>query len=267
MATYKAEFLAHYYKGRLRPLNAYAFGYIDEWSRLATHLPGARERVMAPSCSLAKTLLDIPPQRRCPPSPRDPSPRIPPARGSGMKVDPVAGHLQQLFPSARSRTPRPRARARRLRGARARAAALLRPAALRVRPARLGASLPAAYPGVLDDDIRAGTPIVGLEPACVSVFREELPNLFAHDEQAKRLSQQVFLLSEFLRAQGARVSPSAEWPQSGGARALPPPGGAQDGRASARCWSASGSTSRCSTRAAAAWPARSASRRRSTTSR
>jgi Fe-S oxidoreductase len=31
----------------------------------------------------------------------------------------------------------------------------------------------------------------------VSVFREELPNLLAHDEQAKRLSQQVFLLSEF----------------------------------------------------------------------
>jgi Fe-S oxidoreductase len=33
----------------------------------------------------------------------------------------------------------------------------------------------------------------------VSVFREELPNLFAHDEQAKRLSSQVFLLSEFLQ--------------------------------------------------------------------
>jgi Fe-S oxidoreductase len=51
---------------------------------------------------------------------------------------------------------------------------------------------------VLDADIRAGTPIVGLEPACVSVFREELPNLLAHDEQAKRLTSQVYLLSEFL---------------------------------------------------------------------
>src|SRR5205085_9948443 len=48
----------------------------------------------------------------------------------------------------------------------------------------------------LEADIRAGTPIVGLEPACVSVFREELPNLLAHDEQAKRLSTQVYLLSE-----------------------------------------------------------------------
>jgi Fe-S oxidoreductase len=56
----------------------------------------------------------------------------------------------------------------------------------------------------LGDDIRQGTPIIGLEPACVSVFREELPNLLAHDEQAKRLSQQVFLLSEFL----ARKAPA-----------------------------------------------------------
>jgi Fe-S oxidoreductase len=50
----------------------------------------------------------------------------------------------------------------------------------------------------LADDIRDGTPIIGLEPACVSVFREELPNLFPHDEQAKRLREQVFMFSEYL---------------------------------------------------------------------
>lgn len=57
---------------------------------------------------------------------------------------------------------------------------------------------------VLESEIRDGTPIVGLEPACVSVFRDELPNLLAHDEQAKRLSRQVFLLSEFLQHQAPR---------------------------------------------------------------
>jgi Fe-S oxidoreductase len=51
---------------------------------------------------------------------------------------------------------------------------------------------------VLADDIHAGTPIIGLEPACVSVFREELPNLFPFSEQAKRLRGQVVLLSEYL---------------------------------------------------------------------
>jgi len=52
---------------------------------------------------------------------------------------------------------------------------------------------------VLDNDITAGTPVVGLEPSCVAVFRDELPNLFPHDEAAKRLAGQTMTLSEFLR--------------------------------------------------------------------
>jgi Fe-S oxidoreductase len=57
---------------------------------------------------------------------------------------------------------------------------------------------------VLGDDIRAGTPVIGLEPACVSVFREELTNLFPVSEQAKRLSKQTLLLSEFLATKAPR---------------------------------------------------------------
>src|SRR5581483_2383212 len=41
MATYKAEFLSHYYDGRLRPRQAYAMGLIYWWARLASLLPGA----------------------------------------------------------------------------------------------------------------------------------------------------------------------------------------------------------------------------------
>ncbi len=36
MATYKAEFLSHYYAGRLRPRHAYAMGLIHWWGRLAS---------------------------------------------------------------------------------------------------------------------------------------------------------------------------------------------------------------------------------------
>jgi Fe-S oxidoreductase len=39
---------------------------------------------------------------------------------------------------------------------------------------------------------------VGLEPSCVSVFRDELPNLFAKDQDAKRMAGQTFTLDEFL---------------------------------------------------------------------
>ena len=50
----------------------------------------------------------------------------------------------------------------------------------------------------LAPEIEAGMPIVGLEPSCVTVFRDELCNLFPRDERAQRLSRQTFLLSEFL---------------------------------------------------------------------
>jgi Fe-S oxidoreductase len=50
----------------------------------------------------------------------------------------------------------------------------------------------------LAGDIAAGTPVVGLEPSCVAVFRDEMGELMSDDEQAKRLAQQTFTLSEFL---------------------------------------------------------------------
>jgi len=53
----------------------------------------------------------------------------------------------------------------------------------------------------LRPQITEGIPLVGLEPSCVAVFRDELLNLFPNDEDAKRLSQQTFLLSEFLAKQ------------------------------------------------------------------
>jgi Fe-S oxidoreductase len=59
----------------------------------------------------------------------------------------------------------------------------------------------------LADEIRAGTPVVGLEPSCVSVFRDELSGLFPNDEQARRLSRQTFLLSEFLAREGYTPPP------------------------------------------------------------
>ncbi|HET7896534.1 MAG TPA: heterodisulfide reductase-related iron-sulfur binding cluster, partial [Flavisolibacter sp.] len=61
----------------------------------------------------------------------------------------------------------------------------------------------------LYDEIRDGVPIVGLEPSCVAVFRDELHNLFPHNEQASRLSKQVFTLGEFLE----RKAPDFQIPE------------------------------------------------------
>jgi Fe-S oxidoreductase len=61
----------------------------------------------------------------------------------------------------------------------------------------------------LEPEIEAGIPIVGLEPSCVAAFRDELLNLFPHDERAQALARQTFLLSEFLE----RNSGNAPLPQ------------------------------------------------------
>ncbi|HLR26206.1 MAG TPA: heterodisulfide reductase-related iron-sulfur binding cluster, partial [Fodinibius sp.] len=52
--------------------------------------------------------------------------------------------------------------------------------------------------GGLREDIRSGIPVIGVEPSCVAVFRDELCNLMPNDEDANRLKQQTFTLAEFL---------------------------------------------------------------------
>src|SRR5947209_223910 len=68
MATYKAEFLSHYYKGRLRPITGYTMGLIYGWSRLAALVPEAVNFVThAPLLSsVLKAMGGIAPQRKVP---------------------------------------------------------------------------------------------------------------------------------------------------------------------------------------------------------
>src|SRR5204862_33431 len=46
MATYKAEFLSHHYRRRLRPPSAYSMGLIMFWARLAALAPGLANGVV-----------------------------------------------------------------------------------------------------------------------------------------------------------------------------------------------------------------------------
>src|SRR5205085_225020 len=68
LATYKAEFLAHYYEGRARPLHAYAFGMIDRWARLASNAPAlANALARFPiTRSALGALLHLQPERTLP---------------------------------------------------------------------------------------------------------------------------------------------------------------------------------------------------------
>ncbi|MHB1857073.1 MAG: FAD-binding and (Fe-S)-binding domain-containing protein, partial [Acidobacteriaceae bacterium] len=68
VATYKAEFLSHYYEHHRRPIHAYAFGMMDRWAYFASampriaNLPGQLPVVR----DLVKSLIGIAPERTIP---------------------------------------------------------------------------------------------------------------------------------------------------------------------------------------------------------
>src|SRR5947199_6260039 len=64
MATYKAEFLSHYYAGRLRPRQAYALGLIRWEAQLAAHAPGVANLLTQPQpvASIGKRAEGIGPE-------------------------------------------------------------------------------------------------------------------------------------------------------------------------------------------------------------
>ena len=69
VATYKSEFLSHYYETNRRPLRAFALSQFDLWLRAASHAPGlVNLTTQLPGLrDLAKLAAGIPAQRRIPP--------------------------------------------------------------------------------------------------------------------------------------------------------------------------------------------------------
>jgi Fe-S oxidoreductase len=50
---------------------------------------------------------------------------------------------------------------------------------------------------VLRDEIRQGTPVVGMEPSCLAVFKDELTGMLPHDDDAARLTKNAMHFPEF----------------------------------------------------------------------
>jgi Fe-S oxidoreductase len=206
VATYKAEFLAHYYEGRARPRSAYAFAYIDRWARWASQVPGFVN--LATQLPLSRALLkraaNLDGERQIPPlAPRSFrrwfEKRATGAGASGnppvlLWTDTFNNHfLPETLQAAVEVLERARFR-------------VLLP------PANLCCGRPLYDFGMLErarrllrqildqlaPAIARKIPIVVLEPSCAAVFRDELLNLFPDDPRAQQLGSQVFLLSEFL---------------------------------------------------------------------
>jgi FAD/FMN-containing dehydrogenase/Fe-S oxidoreductase len=205
MATWKAEFLAHYYEGRRHPLQHYAFGFMDKWARMASVAPSmANLPLKVPGVSSAvKAVLGIAQQRTLPAF----AGRSFRKSFLGTADSPVnAGTEVLLWTDTWNNNFHPEALTA--------AAKVLRDSgkSVTLAPKQLCCGRPLYDFGFLDEarsyllqildafepQIRTGIPVVMLEPSCASVFRDELINFFPGDERAVLLSQQTVMLSELL---------------------------------------------------------------------
>jgi len=202
IAADKAEFLSQYYRGRRRPVQAWSMGLAAQWARLGAHAPRlVNALTQGPPAGLLKRMGGIAPDRSLPAL----APRT--FRSWLEKRAPaLSGAPVLLWPDTFTDLFHPEIGAA--------AVAVLESAGFRVSIPRkpLCCGRPLYDFGLLDrarsqlraildalrPEIRAGVPIVGLEPSCVAVFRDEMLQFFPGDEDARRLAAQTVTLAELL---------------------------------------------------------------------
>lgn len=213
MATYKAEFLAHHYAGRIRPAAHYSMGWLPVLAQAASKAP-RMVNTLAHTPGLGRLLKragGIDSHRSLPrfaqTTFRDQFQARPPAPGAGTRVllwpdtftnyfDPQIGHaavevltdagFDVLLPDKTLCCGLTWISTGQLRTAR------------RVLHRTVEALAPA---------LREGINVVGLEPSCTAVFRHDLGELFPHDQDACRLGNQTLTLAELLQSQAPHWRP------------------------------------------------------------
>ena len=208
VATYKSEFLAHYYARRPRPLNHYAFGMMDKWARLASSAPGLVNAINAsPLGRVAKSVFHVSSSREIPKFAQETfvswlkkQPRRDGPRGEVVLfADTWNNYLHPHVSLA--------------------AYEVLQHAGFTVSVPQSRGHLCCGRPlydfGLLGTakkylhrvlerlapQVNAGLPVIMLEPSCATVFRDELRNLLPHHGVGQRLRRQTFTLSGFLQTE------------------------------------------------------------------
>lgn len=209
MASYKAEFLAHHYAGRLRPRSAYAFGLIHWWARLAARAPGLANWVThAPGlAAVAKAAAGMAPEREAPRFAARTFRRWWRDRGRDGAAALGSARRVVLFPDTFTNHFHPEIGEAAVEVLERLGHEVVVPARVLCcgRPLydygmlRLAKRLLRRVVDTLREEVRAGTPVLLLEPSCAAVLRDELLDLLPDDEDARRLSLQTVLLGDLLR--------------------------------------------------------------------
>ena len=205
MTTYKGEFLAHYFEGRLRPRHMYAFGWIPIWSKLASYAPTlANIFSQTPGLSsIAKFIANVHPGRKIPPF----APQSFQQWAQAFRPKYPKGPAVAIFPDTFNNFYHPDVAIA--------AVEVLEDAGFCVqipqeniccgRPLYDYGFLGMAKRWWIDmlvklrPMIREGIPMIVLEPSCWASFKDELTNLLPEEMDARRLQNLTYTLSDFLR--------------------------------------------------------------------
>lgn len=205
--SYKAEFLHHHYRSlrRWRPRYAYAFGFIDQAARAASWLPELADAAThAPGAArLARAVAGIDRRR--------PLPGFAPTtlrswyrRRGTANPD---GRPVVLFPDTFTNHFHTGVGVAAVEAIEAAGGRVLMPDRHLCcgRPLYDYGFLDAAerylrrVVDVLRPHLRAGTPVVGMEPSCLAVFKDELSSVLPHDDDARRLRAGARHFAQFFR--------------------------------------------------------------------
>jgi FAD/FMN-containing dehydrogenase/Fe-S oxidoreductase len=234
MATYKAEALYQRYRRRPRPPAHYALGWLPRWARLASHAPRAANAALgAPVlAALAKRAGGIDARRPLPQFAAQTfrdwfAGRQAPAPAAGQAAGPASGRTPVLLwvdTFTDHFTPEVgRAAVRVLEAAGYAVQVTGEPVCcgltwistgqLDGARRQLRRSLRALGPA-----LRAGTPVVGLEPSCTAVLRGDITELLPADPRARQAAEATRTLAELLTQ-----TPQWEPPDLAGLRAVAQP--------------------------------------------
>ena len=210
VATYKAEFMAHHYAGRIRPRAAYSMGLIHWWAHLARVAPGLANSVgtVPGIAGLAKLVAGVDPHRQLPRFADrtfrrqlpDDVPDLGGARSAERRVVLFADTFTEGFAPSQGLA----------------ALRVLRRAGFSVEVPRAnlccgrplydrgflkqGRRLLGRIVDAFEPELDSGVPVVVLEPSCEAVFHDELVNLFPADPRARRLDSVTLSLGAFVQA-------------------------------------------------------------------
>ena len=217
MASYKAEFLSHYYESHARPRQALTMGRIGDWAPLAAKVPWlANLMTQTPGLSaISRWVGGVAAERQMPRFAARPFRKL--ARESERKGRPQATNRRKVIlwvdTFCEHFHPEVATAAVEVLGHAGFDAVLPATPLCCGRPLydfgyldlareRLRVTLDVIGHQMGGDD--APIAVVGLEPGCMSVFKDELLKLFPDDARAKRLADSVALLGDFLHTSGYR---------------------------------------------------------------